>query len=117
MIVIMRLVATCVIIVVRNYCNLCCCLFPLLLLFLFVLSQIFQEDVMYDPDITEKDLKEKCCSDMYPPRFCIRVSGKRDSPEVVTTFKFTGTTRNLRSQVILECTGKYCMCVDILCIH
>ena len=59
--------------------------------------------------MTEEDLKERCDEGMYPPRFHVQVSGERDSPKVPATFKFIGSTRELQSQLILECyTGKYC---------
>ena len=60
--------------------------------------------------MAEKDLKERCYEDMYPPRFIVQVSGERDSPKVHATFQFIGSTRELQSQLILECyTGKYCV--------
>ena len=62
-----------------------------------------------------KELKDLCYEDMYPPRFDILVSGKRESPEVRATFKFTGIKRELQSQVLLECcTGKIAAVCKVL---
>ena len=63
---------------------------------------------MYDSDMTKEELRDLCNLDMYPPHFDIQVSGERDSPKDCATFKFTGSTKELQSQVVLKCyTGKF----------
>ena len=61
---------------------------------------------MYDTDMTERALRDWCNMDRYPPRFDIHVSGEEGSPKDRATFKFTGCTRKIQSQIILKsCTG------------